>query len=66
MQPDRGDASGCAWIIGASGEPPAPALPLGCGYVLATKVKDIGLPRPMAHTKKALIYDDDDEAPQFG
>ncbi|CAE7673569.1 unnamed protein product [Symbiodinium sp. CCMP2592] len=68
LQPDRGDASGSAWIIGASGEPPAPALPLGSGDVLATKIKDIGQPRTApstvcasTRTKKALIYDDNDE-----
>ena len=68
LQPDRGDATGCAWLVGASGEPPAPAMPLGQGYVLATKVKDVGAQRSQAasvcasvRTKKALILDDDHE-----
>ena len=38
LQPDKGDAQGGAWLIGASGEPPLQALPLGQGFVLATKV----------------------------
>ena len=67
LQPDRGDAVGCAWLVGASGDPPAPAMPLGTGYVLATKVKDVGAPRPSnpavcasLRTRKALLIDDDD------
>ncbi|CAE7859765.1 unnamed protein product, partial [Symbiodinium necroappetens] len=66
LQPDRGDATGCAWLVGASCEPPAQALPLGTGYVLASKVKDVGNPRPPSaaicastRTKKALLIDDD-------
>lgn len=66
LQPDRGDAAGCAWLVGASREPPAQAMPLGTGCVLATKVKDMGQPKPSAtaicastRTKKALLIDDD-------
>ena len=68
LQPDRGDATGCAWLVGASGEPPAQALPIGTSYVLVTKVKDVGSARQHSsaicastRTKKALLIDDDQE-----
>ena len=71
LQPDKGDALGSAWLIGASSEPPLQALPLGPGFVLATKVKDVGAPKSNPtticasnRTRKALLLDDDhDEAP---
>ncbi|CAE7670713.1 unnamed protein product, partial [Symbiodinium sp. CCMP2456] len=70
LQPDRGDATGCAWLVGASGEPPAQAMPIGTNYVLVTKVRDVGPARSLPsaicasnRTKKALLIDDDqDEA----
>ena len=70
LQPDRGDSVGCAWIVGASCEPPAPALPLGAGFVLATKTKDVGQPRGPSKdicaslkTRRALLVDDDADSP---
>ena len=70
MQPDRGDAEGCAWLVGAATEPPAPALPLGSTFVLATKVKEVGVPRSTpaqvcasSRTRRALLIDDDHEEP---
>ena len=38
LQPDKGSADGAAWIVGASSDPPSPAMPLGDGHVLVTKV----------------------------
>ena len=66
LQPDRGDAIGSAWVVGASGDPPQQALPLGAGFVLATKVKDVGSKASASsgvwasnRTRKALLRDDD-------
>ncbi|CAE7028137.1 unnamed protein product [Symbiodinium sp. CCMP2592] len=66
LQPDRGDALGCAWLVGAADEPPAQALPLGTSFVLATKVRDFNASRTApsavcasARTRKALLIDDD-------
>ncbi|CAE7670476.1 unnamed protein product [Symbiodinium sp. CCMP2592] len=68
LQPDRGDSIGAAWLVGASCEPPAPALPLGTDFVLISKLRDIGAsgksaPLPVyasSRTKKALLLDDDE------
>ncbi|CAE7655752.1 unnamed protein product [Symbiodinium sp. CCMP2456] len=69
LQPDRGDSVGCAWIVGASSDPPAPALALGTGFVLVSKIKDVGQPRgpskdvcASTRTRKALLLDDDGDA----
>ena len=66
LQPDRGDAEGSAWLIGASTEPPLQALPLGTSFVLATKVKEVGNRHSSTsgvcasmRTRKALLKDDD-------
>ena len=70
LQPDRGDAEGSAWLIGASTEPPMQALPLGASFVLATKVKDVGNRHPStsgvcasSRTRRALLKDDDHDEP---
>ncbi|CAE7221657.1 Pol, partial [Symbiodinium necroappetens] len=70
LQPDRGDSVGCAWIVGASCDPPALALPLGQGFVLATKIRDVGQPRvpskevcASVRTRRALLVDDDPDVP---
>ncbi|CAE7726054.1 Pol, partial [Symbiodinium sp. KB8] len=70
LQPDRGDSVGCAWIVGASCDPPALALPLGQGFVLATKIRDVGQPRgpskevcASVRTRRALLLDDDPDLP---
>ena len=63
LQPDRGDSNGAAWLVGASCDPPAPAMPLGTDFVLITKLRDIGAsgktaPLPVyasSRTKKALL-----------
>ncbi|CAE7803672.1 DHX57 [Symbiodinium sp. CCMP2592] len=70
LQPDRGDSIGAAWLVGASCEPPAPALPLGTDFVLISKLRDIGAsgksaPLPVyasLRTKKALLLDDDESS----
>ena len=71
LQPDRGDSNGAAWLVGASSDPPAPAMPLGTDFVLITKIRDIGAssktaPLPVyasMRTKRALLLDDDPDEP---
>ena len=70
LQPEKGDGVGTAWTVGSATEPPAPALPLGQGFVLITKVKEVGGRKPSAHalcasqrTRKYLLLDDDDGEP---
>ena len=42
LHPDRGDATGAAWLVGAASEPPCQAQPLGTTFVLISKVRDVG------------------------
>ncbi|CAE7278596.1 unnamed protein product [Symbiodinium natans] len=65
LQPDKGTAEGASWIVGASSEPPALALPLGESHVIVTKVQDLGnaKSKPPAlyassRTIKHIRYDD--------
>ena len=46
LQPDRGDAAGGAWLVGASEEPPALTQTLGDTFILISKVRDIGSGKP--------------------
>ena len=69
LQPSKGDSSGCAWEVGSSSEPPAPAMPLGEDFVLITKLRDqqgasVGPATVTAssRTKKRIIYDDNEPA----
>ena len=41
LQPARGDSTGIAWEIGASSDPPAPTMPLGDGFVVLSKIRDL-------------------------
>ena len=70
LQPCRGDATGCAWEVGADSEPPAAALPLKEGnFVLVTKLKDVApVPKPppvyaTRRTRQHILYDDGDSMP---
>ena len=64
LQPGRGDATGACWEIGASCEPPAATMPLGDGFVLITKLKDLSAaarPPVLCATRKTrqhILYDD--------
>ena len=64
LQPGRGDATRSCWEIGASCEPPAATMPLGDGFVIITKVKDLSAAaKPPVFcatrkTKQHILYDD--------
>ena len=66
LQPERGDSQGAAWLVGASEEPPALTQPMGSGFVLISKVKELGSKkapvggvRASAKTRKQILLDDD-------
>ena len=65
LQPDRGDSAGSAWVVGASEEPAAQALPHGKNFVLVTKLADHAR-KPCAvsvcasqKTRQHILLDDD-------
>ena len=70
LQPARGDGEGAAWIVGASEDPPGPAIPCGGAFVLVQKIRDTAIAAPPAsitasgRTKRQILYDDGDEAVQ--
>ena len=41
LQPDRGDSTGGAWLVGAAADPPSLTQPLGTSFVLITKVRPL-------------------------
>ncbi|CAE7833753.1 unnamed protein product [Symbiodinium sp. CCMP2592] len=70
LQPDRGDSVGAAWLVGAAGDPPSQALPLGSDFVLVTKQKDTSSARrgppalcASAKTRRRILLDDDPDEP---
>ena len=69
LQPERGDAAGSAWLVGAEEDPPSQALPLGEDFVLITKVKDLGMRRQQPskvlatrRTARHILLDADPDA----
>ena len=64
LQPVKGNAQGCAWLVGSSCDPPLPALPLGDQYVLVNKVRDSASSSAPASvtasqkTRRSILYDD--------
>ena len=69
MQPDRGDAVGCSWIVGAAEDPPQFALPLQDSFALVTKLSKASGAKPpppvfaSARTKRHILYDDPESDP---
>ena len=64
LQPSKGDASGCAWEVGSSSDPPATVMAFGESFVLIHKVKEVGGQSKVAQvcasdrTRKHILYDD--------
>ena len=64
LQPDRGDSTGAAWIVGAASDPPQFALPLADSFVLISKSREAAAsktpPSVFASnkTKRHILYDD--------
>ena len=46
LQPEKGDATGAAWLVGAESEPPGFAMPVGDSFVLINKAREGSVAKP--------------------